>query len=132
MSTNHQDGGKLKLEKLLQCEVEQQQAKTDLHRMTLRNLATNGMFNGTMRLMQPGPAGIVQVLFYSLLFSRNNKAFFWRTIRKLNVNVRTTLIQKIRATVHYDHEIVRTLETHPKTMSWRTEIDYCVITGRHI
>ena len=63
MSTNHQDGGKLKLEKLLQCEVEQQQAKTDLHRMTLRNLATNGMFNGTMRLMQPGPPVIVQVLF---------------------------------------------------------------------
>ena len=63
MSTNHQDGGKLKLEKLLQCEVEQQKAKTDLHRMALRNLATNGMFNGTLRMMLPGPAVTVQVLF---------------------------------------------------------------------
>lgn len=42
MSANHTDGGKLKLEQLLQCEVEQQQMQTNLRLAALRGLASTG------------------------------------------------------------------------------------------
>lgn len=47
MSANHEDGGKMKLEELLQCEVEQQQMQTNTRRATLRSLATKEMFDRT-------------------------------------------------------------------------------------
>ncbi|KAG0587203.1 hypothetical protein KC19_2G147900 [Ceratodon purpureus] len=48
ISANHEDGGKMKLEQLLQCEVEQQQMHTNIRRATLRTLATKGIFDRTV------------------------------------------------------------------------------------
>lgn len=45
MSANHVDGGKLKLEQLLRCEIEQQQMLTNIRRDTLRNLAAKGLLD---------------------------------------------------------------------------------------
>jgi hypothetical protein len=28
-----------------------------------------------------------------------------------------------------DHEVVRALETHPKALSWKVQIKFCVVTG---
>ena len=28
-----------------------------------------------------------------------------------------------------DHEIVRALETHPKAVPWRIDIEFCVVMG---
>jgi hypothetical protein len=38
----------MKLEQLLQCEVEQQYMQTNIRRATLRSLATKGMFDRTV------------------------------------------------------------------------------------
>jgi len=46
------DGGKLKLEQLLQCEVEQQQRLTNLRRDTLRNLAIKAYFDRPVAVQQ--------------------------------------------------------------------------------
>ena len=48
MSANHEDGGKMKLEQLLQCEVEQQQMQTNIRRATLRSFANKEMFDRTV------------------------------------------------------------------------------------
>ncbi|XP_024380588.1 mitogen-activated protein kinase mpkB isoform X1 [Physcomitrium patens] len=45
LSANHVDGGKLKLEQLLQCEIEQQQMQTSMQRAALRSLASKGFFD---------------------------------------------------------------------------------------
>ena len=31
-----------------------------------------------------------------------------------------------------DHEIVRALETHPKAVPWRIEIEFCVVMGLQV
>jgi hypothetical protein len=33
---------------------------------------------------------------------------------------------------YYDHEIVRALETHPKTIPWNMRIEFCVIMGLQV
>jgi len=52
MSANHMDGGKVKLEQLLQLEVEQQQRLTNLRRDTLRNLAIKAYFDRPVIVQQ--------------------------------------------------------------------------------
>lgn len=52
MSANHPDGGKLKLEQLLQCEVDQQQRLTNLRRDTFRNLAIKAYFDRPVAVQQ--------------------------------------------------------------------------------
>jgi serine/threonine protein kinase len=53
MSANHTDGGKVKLEQLLQREVEQQQRLTNLRRDTLRNLAIKAYSDRPVIVQQP-------------------------------------------------------------------------------
>lgn len=55
MSANHPDGGKLKLEQLLQCEVDQQQRLTNLRRDTFRNLAIKAYFDRPVAVQQQPP-----------------------------------------------------------------------------
>jgi len=62
MSANHEDGGKLKLEHLLQCEVEQQQMQTNLRRASLHSLANNGLFAHSVL-----PSNAVLKVFLELL-----------------------------------------------------------------
>lgn len=57
MSLNHVDGGKLKLEQLLQCEVEQQQVQNHIRRTAT---LANGLINRVVGPM-PGPS-VLQVL----------------------------------------------------------------------
>ena len=35
----------------------------------------------------------------------------------------------LRATLHDDHEVVRALKTHLNAVSWRIELEFCVVMG---
>lgn len=69
MSASHDDGGKMELEHLLQCEVEQQQMQTNLRRASLHSLANNGLFN---RSVLPSSA-VLKVLELLSMFSFASK-----------------------------------------------------------
>ncbi|KAG0613808.1 hypothetical protein M758_6G130700 [Ceratodon purpureus] len=92
MSANHADGGKLKLEHLLRCEVEQQQMMTNIRRDTLRNLATKGLFDRTLlpipvvvqqapREIQLFPCATSRSTEYST-GSLNNQSEYWSVERR--------------------------------------------------
>jgi hypothetical protein len=59
MSANHEDGGKMKLEHLLECEVKQQHMQTNLRLASRRN---NGLFDRSVL-----PSNVVLKVLLELL-----------------------------------------------------------------